>query len=94
MKSDFLLRNGAASAQVRAGEHTHDHAHDHSHQHDHDHGTHTHSPAHAAKTPPAIPASDPRSSLLMSSAPLRLAGAVMLIVLLWAAVAWALSGTP
>ena len=30
----------------------------------------------------------------MSSAPGRLAGAAVLIAVLWAAVAWALSGTP
>jgi hypothetical protein len=30
----------------------------------------------------------------MSAAPLRLAGAVALSASLWAAVAWALSGTP
>ena len=92
MKSDSLPRSGAESRQVGAGEPAHDHAHGHSHTHEHDHGTHTQT--HAAQPPAGIPASDPRSSLLMSSAPLRLVGAVMLIALLWAAVAWALSGTP
>jgi hypothetical protein len=61
--------------------------HAHSHEPGHHHGTHTHAAAPAQ-------AGEPRPSLLMSSAPWRLAGAVALIAVLWAAVAWALSGTP
>ncbi len=80
--------------QVPAHEHAHGHAHDHGHAHrheaGHDHGTH----AYAAPPPQASAIGKPRTSLLMSAAPLRLAGAVALSALLWAAVAWALSGTP
>ena len=88
----------AAQAHAATHEHEHEHAHGHAHDHGHahrheaghDHSTHTH----AAKAPLADLTSEPRTSLLMSAAPLRLAGAVALSALLWAAVAWALSGTP
>ena len=68
----------------------HDHGHAHRHEAGHDHGTHTH----ATPPPLASAASEPRTSLLMGSAALRLAGAAALSALLWAAVAWALSGRP
>ncbi len=98
MKADLWHQDARAPDTVlmdtQAHEHAHGHAHDHGNGHrdaaGHDHGTHTH----AAKAPLAAPASEPRTSLLMRSAPLRLAGAVALSALLWAAVAWALSGTP
>ena len=72
-----------------------------SHQHDHgpaDHGhahahSHAHGAAHRHTTPPAQPPAA-ITSLLMRSALARLAGATALIVVLWAAVAWSLSGTP
>ena len=84
----------SAPTHDHAHDHTHGHAHDHGHAHrhaaGHDHGTHTH----AEQPPLSSPTSEPRSSLLMSAAPLRLVGAVALSALLWAAVAWALSGTP
>lgn len=65
--------------------HAHAHTHAHAHAHTHDHGTRATVPS---------PANEPRSSLLMRSAPWRLAGALGLIAVLWTAVAWALSGTP
>ena len=81
----------AEQAHAATHEHAHGHAHDHGHAHrheaGHDHSTHKHAA-------PPLQASEPRTSLLMSAAPLRLAGAVALSALLWAAVAWALSGTP
>ena len=96
MKPDVRPLGGAASHHAHTDDHPHVHAHGHSHPHEHshphahDHGEHSHAP----KAPPAVAAGEPRSSLLMSSAPWRLAGAVVLTMLLWAAVAWALSGTP
>lgn len=70
-----------------AGPHQHGHlrAHSRTHAHAHDHGTRAAAPTSAG---------EPRSSLLMSSALGRLVGAVVLIAVLWATVAWALSGTP
>ena len=102
MKADLSHQDAHAPDSVHASAPTHDHAHDHTHGHahdhghahrhaaGHDHGTHTHT----AQPPLASPTSESRSSLLMSAAPLRLAGAVALSALLWAAVAWALAGTP
>jgi len=98
MKADLSPRNVPAPDPAQTVAPTHEHAHAHEHAHGpvhrhaagHDHGTHTH----AAKPPLASSVSERRTSLLMNSAPLRLAGAVALSVLLWAAVAWALSGTP
>ena len=91
---DSVLSAAQAHASTHEHEHAHGHAHDHGHAHrheaGHDHSTHTH----AAPPPQASATSKPRTSLLMSAAPLRLAGAVALSALLWAAVAWALSGTP
>lgn len=97
----------SAPKQDHAHEDAHQHAHGHAHDHDsphgpghlhtagHDHGAHSHGlHRHAAPPPLASPAGEPRTSLLMRSAPRRLAGAVALSALLWAAVAWALAGTP
>lgn len=85
-----------APAHGPAGGHAHVHAHDHAAGHDHHHG-HGHDAAAHAHAPSLLlptPAPAPVASLLMSSALLRLAGAVGLSALLWATVAWALSGTP
>ena len=102
MKADLSHQDAHAPVSAQTGaqtpdtthEHAHGHAHDHGHAHGHaaghNHSTHTH----AAPPPLASPARASRRSLLMSAAPLRLAGAVALSALLWAAVAWALSGTP
>ncbi len=96
MKPDVQPPGGSASTHAHTADLPHEHAHGHSqphehaHPHAHGHGAHGHAP----KPPSATATSEPRSSLLMSSAPWRLAGAVTLIALLWAAVAWALSGTP
>ena len=65
--------------------------HVHAHHHEHDHG---HAHAHPTAHSPAHESAPSSASLLMSSATLRLAGAIGLSALLWAAVAWALSGTP
>ena len=100
MKADLSHQDAHVPDPVRTSLPTHDHAHDHTHGHAHDHG-HAHRHAadhgthtHAAQPPLASPISESRSSLLMSAAPLRLAGGLALSALLWAAVAWALSGTP
>lgn len=71
--------------------HPHDHGPadpGHSHAHGSTHHHHHHTPAPVARPPAAT------TSLLMRSALARLAGAATLIALLWAAVAWSLSGTP
>jgi hypothetical protein len=108
MKPELLHPGTDATAPAEVGsrelahahEHSHGHGHGHAHAHDHDrghrhgasesHGTHAHPP----KPAPADSASETPSSLLMRSASVRLAGAVALGAGLWAAVAWALSGTP
>lgn len=98
MKADLSHQDAHAPDPALTDTPAHQHAHGHAHDDEHahrdaagpDHGTHTH----AAKAPLAAPATEPRTSLLMSSASLRLAGAIALSALLWAAVAWALSGTP
>ncbi len=96
MKADLSHQDAHVPESVHAGAPAHDHAHEHAHAHTHhhaaghDHGTH----AHAAKPTAISPTRAPRASLLMSAAPWRLAGAVALSAVLWAAVAWALSGTP
>lgn len=72
-------------APAAVDDHGHDHRHDHSHAHDHAHGHH-------ARHAPAHPHHEARTSLLMSSAVHRMALATVLSALLWAAVAWALSG--
>lgn len=91
------VEHGSAGAHAHPGAHAHGHAHGHLHAHSHTHA-HAHGPTHAhdhgAHPVAPSPVGEPRSSLLMSSAPGRLAGAVGLIAVLWAAVAWALSGTP
>ncbi len=91
---DSVLSAAQAHAPAHENEHSHGHAHDHGHAHrheaGHDHGIHTH----AVPPPQASATSEPHTSLLMSAAPLRLACAMALSALLWAAVAWALSGTP
>lgn len=90
MKADLSHQHAHVPDAVLRVTPTHDHAHEHSHGHAHDHGTH----AHAARPSASIPTNAQRASLLMSAAPWRLAGAVALSAVLWAAVAWALSGTP
>ena len=75
-----------------SSEHSHQHDHGpagHSHSHGEAHHHHHHTPAPVARPPAAT-----TTSLLMHSALARLAGASALIALLWAAVAWSLSGTP
>ncbi len=75
--------------------HTHDHG-PADHGHGHAHGGHSHAHGATRHHHAAAPAQPPAAttSLLMHSALARLAGAVALIALLWAAVAWSLSGTP
>ena len=106
MKPELLHPGTDTTAPAEVGSrelahaHEHSHGHGHAHAHDHDrghrhgasdsHGTHAHPP----KPAPADSASETPSSLLMRSASVRLAGAVALSAGLWAAVAWALSGTP
>lgn len=90
------MKAGVVEAPARgpASGHSHVHAHDHAAGHDHHHG---HDAAAHARAPSLLlptSARAPVASLLMSSALLRLAGAVGLSALLWATVAWALSGTP
>lgn len=97
MKADPTPSHAHAHAQGSRAQEPHAHA-PHGHA-PHGHGTHahTHEPGHHGNhthAPPPAQADEPRSSLLMRSAPWRLAGAVALIAVLWAAVAWALSGTP
>lgn len=92
------MKAGVVEAPARgpASGHSHVHAHDHAAGHDHHH-EHGHDDAAHARAPSLLlptPAPAPVASLLMSSALLRLAGAVGVSGLLWAAVAWALSGTP
>lgn len=100
MKPDLLHPDADATAPADGSERAHEHSHGHVHAHAHDaghrhgtsdsHGTHAHPP----KPAPADSAGEPPTSLLMRSASGRLAGAVALSAGLWAAVAWALSGTP
>ena len=90
MKADLSHQHAQVPDSVPRVTPTHDHAHEHSHGHAHDHGTH----AHATRPSASLPPNAQRVSLLMSAAPWRLAGAVALSAVLWAAVAWALSGTP
>lgn len=89
---------GGSRELAHSHEHSHGHAHAHAHDHGHRHGASgghgTHAHAHPPKPAPADSASETPSSLLMRSASVRLAGAVALSAGLWAAVAWALSGTP
>jgi hypothetical protein len=67
---------------------SHDHAHhDHS---QHGHG-HSHAHEHAPADVPARIAADDVASVLMRGASARIGVAIGAIVLLWAAVAWALS---
>ncbi|MDH4390687.1 MAG: hypothetical protein QE285_04595 [Aquabacterium sp.] len=64
------------------------HRHTHGHHHGHDHGHHH---GHGSDAPPPQPGGLPNPpSLLMAGATTRLAGVVGLLLLLWAAVAWAL----
>ena len=77
-------------------EQPHGHAHAHGHDHGHDH-SHDHHPAPARPVGRGVApggAQAPAGSLLMSSAAVRLLGAVGLVGLLWVAVAWALAGSP
>lgn len=68
-------------------EHGHTHGHVHAHGHDHAHGDgHAH-------TPPRV-AADDVASVLMRGAGARIGMALAAIVLLWAAVAWALTDLP
>ena len=91
MTSEHTSLDAASHAPNRVGSTAHaPHTHDHVHRHEHAHGAHAHT--HAAASPDRT--HPPRISLLMRSATLRLAAAVALSALLWAAVAWALSGTP
>jgi len=74
--------------------HAHRHAHHAPDAPQSPHATHGDPPHHGhhhARGP--LPVA-PRSSLLMSSAVYRMAAATVLSALLWAAVAWALSGSP
>lgn len=64
-------------------EHTHAHPHAHAHPHGHDHG---HAPVRAH---PA--AAEGGASVLMRGAGARVAVVLAALVLLWAAVAWALA---
>jgi hypothetical protein len=73
-----------ATPQVHAPGHAPGHAHDHPHDHGHTPG---HGPATAA-APAGFWRGPP--SLLMAGAGARLLGVAGLLVLLWAAVAWAL----
>lgn len=57
----------------------------HHHHHGHDHGGHAHA------TPSARSAQVPNLSLLRTSAARRLAGVLAALILVWAAVAWALA---
>ena len=61
--------------------HEHAHAHEHVHEHAHDH-------AHDERRPHD---EDVPASVLMSGALPRMAAALAALVLLWAAVAWALA---
>lgn len=92
MKADLSPQDAHAPDLAVTATEAHDHRHEHAHGHAHDHA-HGSVHRHGAAPPLARP-SEPHSSLLMRSAALRLAGAVALSALLWAAVAWALSGTP
>jgi ABC-type Zn2+ transport system substrate-binding protein/surface adhesin len=91
MNADAAL-DGAGHAPVHdhAHHHEHDHAAGHAHPHTagHVHAAHAHAPSLLLRThaPARV------TSLLMSSALLRLAGAVGLSALLWTAVVWALAG--
>ena len=76
----------AVHASVHPAGPVHSHPHDHPHEHAHGHG-HGHGPAPAQ--PPASFWRGP-PSLLMAGAGARLLGVAGLLVLLWAAVAWAL----
>ncbi len=79
-----------ATPQVHAPGHASGHAHDHPHVHGHIHGS-GHAHAHG-EAPAAAPAGLWRGphSLLMAGAGARLLGVAGLLLLLWAAVAWAL----
>lgn len=96
MKADRLTRDAAASTHAHSGTPGHEHDHDHSaHSHAHAHAApHAHAHAHSPSPSRSTPVRPPLASLLMSSALLRLAGAIALSALMWSAVAWALSGTP
>lgn len=73
---------GHASGQMHSHPHPHPHPHPHDHAHPHRHGdTAAQAPAAAW---PMLP------SLLMAGAGVRLLGVAGLLLLLWAAVAWAL----
>ena len=81
-----------ATPQVHAPGHASGHAHDHPHDPGHAHGhghihVHAHAPA-AAAAPAGFWRGPP--SLLMAGSGARLLGVGGLLVLLWAAVAWAL----
>ena len=65
-------------------------SHDHAH-HDHSPQGHSHAPAHVPAEVPARIAADDVASVLMRGASTRIGVALGAIVLLWAAVAWALS---
>lgn len=68
-------------------EHTHAHPHAHAHPHGHDHvHDHAHAPVQAR---PA--AAEGGASVLMRGAGARVAVVLAALVLLWAAVAWALA---
>lgn len=65
-------------------------SHDHAHGHDHPHSHAEQAPTPARVAPRALDDSVP-ASVLMSGALPRLAAALAALVLLWAAVAWALA---
>jgi ABC-type Zn2+ transport system substrate-binding protein/surface adhesin len=102
MKTERVGGQAPATGHVHTGAPGHAHGHGHDHSHDHAHAApHRHAPGHDhgahardVSLSLATAARPPVASLLMSSALRRLVGAIGLIALLWAAVAWALSGTP
>lgn len=85
--------DGQAHAHAPGHAHAHSHVHASGHAHAHPAG-HDADPAQGSALLLPPKASAPVASLLMSSALRRLAGALGLTALLWAAVAWALAGTP
>lgn len=88
MTAGLIETTGPGQASGHAHGHGHGPAHHHGPGHDHA----AHAPGPSLRLPTPAPA--PVASLLMSSALLRLAGAIGIGALLWTAVVWALSGTP
>ncbi len=72
----------APAAPAQGHGHAHGHAHGHGHGHDHGDSPHHNAPSAASLRLPA--------SLLMAGVGSRLLGVAGLLLLLWAAVAWAL----